>query len=409
MKSEVPAGWTEVNLSEVASVTAGQSPSGSDLHENGVRGGTPFYQGCKDFGRRTPQPRVYTDEGIRFAACNDVLISLRAPVGRVNIASERCAIGRGLAAIRGRQPDDSSFLRWVFSALEKRWHAQEASGSVFGNLGKYELLNLNLLWPDASERARIASVLGALDDKIESNRRLASTLEEVAAALFRARFVDFVDVEDFEDSEIGQIPRGWRAGPVGDLVDVIMGQSPPGDSYSEDPDHGILLVQGMGGFGLRYPDSRVYTSEPKKKAGAGATLMTVRAPVGAVNVANAEVCIGRGVAAFQSEHPAFAEFFVRSLKPRWGSHEAGTIFPAVNRNQIIDLLTTIPSPADIAEFETCVSPLVECIAVLDAESSSLTGIRDSLLPKLISGELRVPDSEDPEDALATVAEEAGAA
>ncbi len=345
-------------------------------------------------------------------APDDVLLTHKGTVGRVArapvdappfVCSPQTTFWRSVAPDRLDQGFLFAFLRSPAFAGQLRTRMHESDMAPYVSLTAQRSFLVPL--PPIGVQRRIASILAALDAKIDSNRRLAKLLEETAATLFKARFVDFVGVEEFEESEIGRMPRGWRVGALADLVEVTMGQSPPGASYSEDSGGGLVLVQGMGSFGERYPTTRIFTSAPTKRARAGATLMTVRAPVGAVNVARTEVCLGRGVAGIESEWRAFTEFLVRSLKPRWASEESGTIFPAVNRNHIVELQMVVPPPEVIAAFEQIAAPVVENLAVLHDETDSLAAARDALLPKLISGEIRVPGTADPQEVIGPPAEQ----
>jgi type I restriction enzyme S subunit len=302
---------------------------------------------------------------------------------------------------------DSQFLYALLRSPGYRRHVLEtATQTTVRDTAPSRLHAYEFGLPPLPEQRRIGAVLGVLDDKIESNRRLTALLEEAAATLFRARFVDFVGVEAFEESEIGRIPLGWRVAQLSERVEIRMGQSPPGSTYSDAGEGGMLLVQGMGGFGMRYPSSAVTTSAPTKVGPAGCTLMTVRAPVGAVNVARTEVCLGRGVAALISENAGYTEFLARSLRGRWASEESGTIFPAVNGNQIRGLLVPEPPDDQIAAFELVAAPMVAQLAALHNETKSLGEMRDALLPRLISGEIQIPDTADAAEAVGIAAEAA---
>ena len=200
----------------------------------------------------------------------DLIFCREAPVGPVAMVpiSPLVCLGQRTVLLR---PDPAlanpQFLLYALTAPETQATLRSLSeGSTVAHLNVAEIRKFQMALPSLDEQGRIASVLGCLDDKIDSNRRLAALLEEAAATVFRARFVDFVGVEEFEDTDIGRIPRGWRAGRLSDLVELTMGQSPPGSSYSSEPDGALLLVQGMGGFGARYPISQVYTSAPTKRA-----------------------------------------------------------------------------------------------------------------------------------------------
>jgi len=231
-----------ITLRETASIIMGQSPPGSTYNEQGI--GLPFFQGIRDFEYRFPVPRVFCTAPTRIAKQGDILLSVRAPIGKVNVANIDCAIGRGLAIIRPRRESDCRYIEFALRSLESSWHSIEGSGSVFGNATKQDLEQLRIPWPEEHERVRIAHILGTLDDKIELNRRMNETLEQMARAIFKSWFVDFEPVQAkisgrwkkgeslpglpahlwdlFPDrlvpSKLGDIPEGWEAGHFGDIV-----------------------------------------------------------------------------------------------------------------------------------------------------------------------------------------------
>lgn len=258
---------------------------------------------------------------------------------------------------------------------------------------KYFLENERVALRPIEEQRRITEVLGLLDEKIESNRRLASTLEEIAAALFQARFVDFVGHEDLVESELGPVPRGWAVGGLSEVAKVTMGQSPPSSTYTSDSTAGPLMVQGKGAFGPRFPKREVFCTEPGRLADAGDLLMTVRAPVGDLNVCAEETCLGRGVAGIGSPHPGFVEFALRAGESRWRAHESGTIYSAVNKKQVEGFPIVIPPDEELERFERAVAPMREQIALCHREMETLGGLRDQLLPRLLSGSLRVGEEQ----------------
>ena len=150
----------EVTLGKVADIVMGQSPPGSTYNEIGI--GLPFFQGVKDFNYRHPTPRVFCSEPSRVAHPGDILFSVRAPIGRVNVADKKCATGRGLAIIRPRSQSDGRYLEFVLRQLEPNWDALETSGSVFGNATKRDLESLVMRWPmNEGERVAIGHTLGA--------------------------------------------------------------------------------------------------------------------------------------------------------------------------------------------------------------------------------------------------------
>src|SRR4030042_5019102 len=177
--------WRKEHLSNLAEIVMGQSPPGSTYNQRG--GGLPFFQGVKYFGYRYPTPQVFCSQPSRVAQPSDLLFSVRAPIGRVNIADRECAIGRGLAIIRPRESSDARYIQFVLRYLEPTWQAIEGSGSVFGNATRRDLEQLALPWPEKSlERRAIGHILGTLDDKIELNRRRKETLEAIGREIFKS-------------------------------------------------------------------------------------------------------------------------------------------------------------------------------------------------------------------------------
>jgi type I restriction enzyme S subunit len=273
----------------------------------------------------------------------------------------------------------------------------------FTSLKKFEIV-----LPPLPEQKAIAAVLGALDDKIDLNRRMNATLEAMARVLFQSWFVDFDPVRakldgrqpvgldtaatalfpnEFEDSGFGPIPKGWSVGQLSDGFDLTMGQSPPGETYNEDG-AGLPFYQGRADFGFRFPTRRIYCTAPARYAKPGDTLVSVRAPVGDINMANEECCVGRGVAAVRHKTGAtsFTYHSMANLYPDFARFEAeGTVFGSINKQSFESLPFVIPSPEIVAAYERRAAPLDDEIRTLENQSRTLAAIRDSLLPKLLSG------------------------
>lgn len=383
----------------------GQSPPGETYNETGE--GVPFFQGATDFQERFPKQRVFCAGPTRFAKEGDILFSVRAPIGRINIAPFDCSIGRGVAAIRGKLPSDTRFLEYALKSIKNEWGILEGQGAVFGNAKRSDLENLFIYWPEQSERRRIAHILGTLDDKIELNRRMNTTLEAIARAIFKSWFVDFDPVRAkaagrpsglppaldalfpsrFVDSELGEIPEGWEVGKLGDSFDITMGQSPPGNTYNESGD-GLPFFQGRRDFGERFPQERVFCSEPKRIAQPGDTLISVRAPVGDINMALKECCIGRGVASVRhkSDGVSYTYYLLLSLQKQLARFEAeGTVFGSVTKDGLGSLLCLAAPEGLVEQFEKIAKPKDHLFLTNHLETQTLEAIRDDLLPRLVGG------------------------
>ena len=268
--------------------------------------------------------------------------------------------------------------------------------------------------PPLEEQRAIARVLGALDDKIELNRRMSETLEEMARALFRSWFVDFDPVRgrpegrpsglppdldalfpaSFAASELGEIPAGWEAKALGDAFRITMGQSPPGNTYNQEGE-GLPFYQGRTDFGFRFPGRRVYCTAPTRLAEPGDSLVSVRAPVGDVNMAIEQCCVGRGVAAVRHSggSRSYTYYSMRSLRDTFERFEAeGTVFGAVSKKDFHAMPWVSPPDALVAQFEAACSVLDSRIEASECATDSLAEQLDTLLSPLLSGDLRMNSS-----------------
>ena len=268
---------------------------------------------------------------------------------------------------------------------------------------------------DTNKQRAIAYILGTLDDKIELNRRMNETLEKMALALFKSWFVDFDPVrakaegrdprlpkvlanlfpDSLEDSELGEIPSGWRVGELQELASVSMGLSPAGESYNANG-VGTPLINGPVEFGEYFSTKSKWTTAPTRMAEAGDLIFCVRgSTTGRRVVADDAYCLGRGVCAL---HPrtvsrAFLYQLINVELNRLLSKTTGSVFPSLSAPDIKKFPVIIPSPEASAAFGRFAQPLTERVEANVTASNILAALRDTFLPKLISGELRVKAAE----------------
>lgn len=161
LKREIPAGWEDCVLSDIANITMGQSPDGASYNERGE--GSIFYQGSTDFGIRFPSVRMYTTAPTRFAKKGDILMSVRAPVGDTNIANSDCCIGRGLSAMNSKL-GSISHLYFIIRDLKAKFDAVNAIGTTFGAITKDELFNLPIVNPQKAVLDKFESICSPIFD-----------------------------------------------------------------------------------------------------------------------------------------------------------------------------------------------------------------------------------------------------
>ncbi len=237
----------------------------------------------------------------------------------------------------------------------------------------------------------------------------------MARALFKSWFVEFDPVrakmegrdpglpkhiadlfpDGLVESELGKIPEEWEAKSLKDCMNLTMGQSPPGSTYN-DRREGLPFFQGRSDFGFRYPQNRRFCSAPTRIADPEDTLVSVRAPVGDINLAWERCCIGRGVAALRhkSGSSSFTYHLAWALQRELKEYEhTGTVFGAINKGQFEALKVIEPDSHIVDAFDSTAKHLDVRIRSNVTESYTLAALRDTLLPKLISGDLRVKHAE----------------
>ena len=251
---------------------------------------------------------------------------------------------------------------------------------------------------------QIVASLASIDEKIKVNRLINDNLEAMAKQLYDYWFVQF----DFPDEEgkpyksnggvmvwneklKREIPQGWSNGVLSDVANITMGQSPDGSSYNEDGE-GIIFYQGSTDFGLRFPDIRQYTTSPSRYANKGDILMSVRAPVGALNIANNDCCIGRGLSALSSKIGSMTHLYylMNDFRLKFeGMNSAGTTFGSITKDELFSLPVIIPTKSVISEFEQVCEPIFDKQMIIGEEINALTKQRNELLPLLMNGQATV--------------------
>jgi type I restriction enzyme S subunit len=283
------------------------------------------------------------------------------------------------------------YARYLFRDISfRRQVYQLATGDIRFNISQESLANIEIEIPDTDTQKEIAQILTSLDDKIELNLQMNQTLEAMAQAIFKEWFVNF-NFPGFDGELVDGLPKGWRMGNLGDEFNLIMGQSPPGTSYNEIGE-GMVFYQGRTDFGFRFPTNRLYTTEPKRMAKPLDTLVSVRAPVGDINMANEMCCVGRGLSSVRHKSDAysFTYYMMKNLEPVFNGFEGeGTVFGSINKSNFESIEIIVPSNEIIYEFETVVNPLDDKILENTKQIESLTQTRDTLLPKLMSGNIEV--------------------
>ncbi len=393
----VPDDWTVSTIGDIATLQQGLQIA-KELRVNSSKEGYIPLLKITDLPSRTFSEFVTDIKTQHIANDEDIIYTRTGQVGFVYTNVSGCVHNNCFKVNVDYSKFDKIFIYYYLKSDKfYEYSNQVASGSVQKDLKHSAFKSCPIGYPSLLEQKAIADTLCCLDDKIELNNRINKTLEEMAQAIFKSWFVDFEPFQDgeFEDSELGRIPKGWRVGTLRDISNITMGQSPNGSSYNENND-GTVFYQGRTDFGKRYPTIRLYTTEPKRIAKKGDILLSVRAPVGDINVASEDCCIGRGLASLKSKNNCNSYLFYQLLNLKDGFNVyngEGTVFGSVNKDTLHNMQVLIPSESAMSQFQKSVGKLDDIIENNFIQIRSLAAIRDSLLPKLMSGEIRVPIEE----------------
>ena len=353
---------------------------------------------------------------------NDLVFPHRGSIGEIGIVPEdgnQYVISSSLMKLTCDESIANPLFVFYFfkSSLGKFELLKNASQVGTPGIGQplSSLKSIYIPLPPLSVQSEIATIIGTLDDRIALLRETNATLEAMAQALFKSWFVDFDPVHanagtqiatlppelqtlfpaTFTETPNGLVPEGWEWSTIAQSFILTMGQSPPGDTYNETAE-GLPFYQGRTDYGFRFPTQRVFCTAPTRLAQRGDSLVSVRAPVGDVNIALEDCALGRGVAGVR--HPknynSFVFYALQLLRPHFEHFNGeGTVFGSINKKDFQNL-PVIEAPKSVLDaFEGVVSFMDSQIENNELKLRTLATLRDTLLPRLISGQLRLPEAE----------------
>lgn len=381
--------WKNYRLGDICDVSSSKRIYSSEYCKSGV----PFYRG-KEIIEKHFNNAVSTELYISRSRYNEIKRKFAVPqisdilltsVGTLGIPwlvdeTEFYFKDGNLTWLKAKQNKISSkFLYlWLNSPQAQHQIDMMSIGSTQKALTIETLNKFCIFLPSLEIQEKVCSVFYSVLDKIKVNRQINTNLEQQAQAIFKEMFID---------NGLKNVKKGM----LQDIAEITMGLSPDGSSYNEKQ-LGIIFFQGRAEFSDRFPKIRLYTSQPKRMAMRNDILMSVRAPVGDINIAHHDCCIGRGLASIRSKynHQSFLFYTMLNLKKyldRFNSE--GTVFGAISKDALNTIPIDIPSEGKIKHFEQTASPIDTCILNNYKEICCLESLRDTLLPKLMSGEIDV--------------------
>jgi type I restriction enzyme S subunit len=379
--------WKKQKLGEVLEIVMGQSPAGSSCNQIGE--GTPLLNGPTEFGSWNPVPVQFTVSPKKYAEVNDLLFCVRgSTTGKMNWADQRYAIGRGLAAIRHK--NGYEYQPFVKAGIEIALQSllNQTTGSTFPNLSKDQLKNFEINLPDLPTQRCIAEILSALDDKITLNRRMNGTLEQMAQTLFRQYFVDGIDANITEQISLLDFANLIGGGtPKTSVKEYWDGNIAWVSAKDVTPNDGTFIVETerkITELGLQKSSAKLIPTF--------STIITARGTVGKICIASSEMTISQSNYALKSKvgNTDFVLFqIIQHQIEELQRNSYGTVFDTVTTNTLRDIKLTVPSQNTVFQLEEKLKALYMKILANLKENITLAKTRDTLLPKLMSGEIDV--------------------
>lgn len=308
--------------------------------------------------------------------------------------------------LRAKNETNPEFLYYFSISPDFRKRAIECMEGTSGRqrVNENTLKTLELPIPEPQTQQSIAAILSALDKKIALNKQINARLEEMAKTLYDYWFVqfDFPDANGkpykssggdmvFDETLKREIPKGWEVKSLNQVADIVMGQSPDSASYNLEQE-GTIFFQGSTDFDWRFPNVRQYTTSPTRFAQKGDILLSVRAPVGDLNIAPFECCIGRGLAALRSKsgNNSFLFYVMKYFKTVFERRNTeGTTFGSITKDDLHSLKLVAPADNVLEKYNEIVSKYDEMIFIRSQQNHQLTQLRDFLLPMLMNGQVSV--------------------
>lgn len=389
-------------LGNIVDIKMGQSPPSKFYNNRGE--GLPFFQGVKDFGGRIPTPSVYCSNPAKLASKGDVLFSVRAPVGEVNLATKKSCIGRGVAALTAND-GINNYLYYLLKA-NKNYIRTYSGGTTYESINKDTLKNIKLnIHKEKEQREEVADILSTYDDLIENNNRRIEILEEMAQAIYKEWFVNFRfpghENTKFIDSgtEFGKIPEGWEAVKLNDIVELLSGFSFKSKDFTKKGKYKVITIKSVHD-GVFKPDNsslvkKIPPNMPQHcNLNRGDILLSLTGNAGRVCFAYGEnLLLNQRVAKIRSK--SFSNSFVyclfrnENLKNRLINLATGAAQQNLSPIKAGNLQVVKPNKGMNEMFGKIVNPILKEVVVLNEQNQKLRQARDSLLPKLINGKIEI--------------------
>jgi len=391
--------WDSKPLNELGEVARGKSRHRPRDDSKLYGGEYPFIQTAEVKSAEmyiTAFNQTYNDVGLaqsKLWNANTLCVTIAANIAESAILSfPACFPDSIIGFIPFKNIADVRYVKYCFDIL-KQDCKQIAQGATQDNLSLEKLSTIKFPAPPFSTQRRIADILSAYDELIENNRRRIKLLEEAAMRLCKEWFVRLRFPGHENAKIVDGVPDGWRKYQLGEIADIVMGQSPKSDFYNLNS-RGLPFHQGVTNYGERFVENEIYTTEYTRIAAANSILFSVRAPVGRLNVTKEKIAIGRGLSAINHklQLQSFLFYMLKTCFYKDNLIGNGAIFASITKDDLHKQEFILPPENLVKQYNEFASKLDQKIEYADMQAKLTQQARDKLLPKLMSGEIEVGDA-----------------
>jgi len=293
------------------------------------------------------------------------------------------------------RPKEGIDFNWVFYSLVHKNVLPFINGGTRAKLNQADLRVLPIAIPPLPEQRKIAAILSSVDEAIEKTEAIIEQTEKVKKGLMQQLLTKGIGHTKFKKTEIGEIPEEWEVKRLSEISLINMGQS-PSSAVCNDLGEGIPFFQGNAEFGMKHPIPKRWCTEPTKLANKGDILISVRAPVGELNIANQTCCIGRGLAAITPTkiNNDYLYFAMQVYKSSLLKVSQGSTFTAINKQDLHNLLLPVPSLIEQKKISAILLSLDSKFEKEKKKLNQLQFMKTGLMQVLLTGKVRVKVDED---------------
>ena len=399
---KIPKDWEVVRIKDKFIVVTGTTPS-TRKKEYWINGeinwftptdlsklnGKLFLEGSE----RKITKKALEDSNLTVIPKGCVLVSTRAPVGYVAVLKEEGTFNQGCKGLVPKAPNETCSEFYCYYLLKMKHRLQSLSGgSTFKELSKDMLERFHAPSPPLEEQRGIAKVLFCVDLAIQKVDEAIAKAKRLKRGLMQTLLTKGIGHKEFKETPIGKIPKDWKVVRLKGISDLIMGQSPPSSTYNKEG-KGLPFLQGKLEFGDVYPTPVIHCSSPLKIAETNDVLISVRAPVGDVNLTPYKLCIGRGLAAirFNAEiaNHWFYFYYLQRAKQRIESLGKGSTFKAITKDDLENLTVPLPPLSEQQKIAEILHSVDSVLRLKKEKKNKLVRMKRRLMDLLLTGKVRV--------------------